>query len=104
MRTNRQRPDLFVASLVLLFSVLSSSAAQPGPNIVVFLVDDMGVMDTSVPFLTDAAGKPRRYPLNDGHRRVGHRRSAGCSPPSARRISRTRAFIACVRSSVAASE
>ena len=35
------------------------------PNIVVFLVDDMGVMDTSVPFLTDGAGRPRRYPLND---------------------------------------
>ena len=35
------------------------------PNIVVFLVDDMGVMDTSVPFLTDAQGKPKRYPLND---------------------------------------
>ena len=35
------------------------------PNIVVVLVDDMGVMDTSVPFLTDAHGRPRRYPLND---------------------------------------
>ncbi len=35
------------------------------PNIVVLLVDDMGVMDTSVPFLTDAKGKPKRYPLND---------------------------------------
>ncbi len=38
------------------------------PNIVVFLVDDMGVMDTSVPFLTDAEGKPKRYPLNDYYR------------------------------------
>ncbi|QDT92219.1 sulfatase [Gimesia algae] len=38
---------------------------QAHPNIVVFLVDDMGIMDTSVPFLTDAAGKPKRYPLND---------------------------------------
>jgi arylsulfatase A-like enzyme len=28
----------------------------------------MGVMDTSVPFLTDAAGKPQRYPLNDFYR------------------------------------
>ena len=46
-----------------------AAAAQPtgptAPNIVVFLVDDMGVMDTSVPFLTDADGRPRRYPLND---------------------------------------
>ena len=36
-------------------------AAQTAPNIVVFLVDDMGVMDTSVPFLTDAAGKPQWF-------------------------------------------
>jgi arylsulfatase A-like enzyme len=39
------------------------SAAQP--NIIIFLVDDMGVMDTSVPFLTDAVGESKRYPLND---------------------------------------
>ncbi|MCA8984435.1 MAG: sulfatase [Planctomycetaceae bacterium] len=43
-------------------------AARTTPNIVVFLVDDMGVMDTSVPFLTDASGKPRRFPLNDYYR------------------------------------
>lgn len=38
------------------------------PNIMVFLVDDMGVMDTSVPFLTDESGEPKRYPLNDFYR------------------------------------
>lgn len=38
------------------------------PNIVVFLVDDMGVMDTSVPFLTDETGTPQRHPLNDFYR------------------------------------
>ena len=43
-------------------------AANPRPNIVIFLVDDMGVMDTSVPFLTDDAGRPKRYPLNDYYR------------------------------------
>lgn len=43
-------------------------AADNGPNVVVFLVDDMGVMDTSVPFLTDASGRPKRYPLNDYYR------------------------------------
>lgn len=32
------------------------------------LVDDMGVMDTSLPFLTNAEGKPKRYPLNDFYR------------------------------------
>jgi arylsulfatase A-like enzyme len=43
-------------------------AAADQPNIVVFLVDDMGMMDTSVPFLTDAQGQPKRYPLNDHYR------------------------------------
>ncbi|MDB4331874.1 hypothetical protein OAA27_02270 [bacterium] len=31
--------------------------AAEQPNIMVFLVDDMGVMDTSVPFLTDETGR-----------------------------------------------
>ncbi len=31
-------------------------AGEQRPNIIVFLVDDMGVMDTSVPFLTDPEG------------------------------------------------
>jgi arylsulfatase A-like enzyme len=44
------------------------AAGAARPNIVVFLVDDMGVMDTSVPFLTDDAGRPRRYPLNEFYR------------------------------------
>lgn len=38
------------------------------PNIVLFLVDDMGPMDTSVPFITDEAGAPQRHPLNDFYR------------------------------------
>lgn len=42
--------------------------ARQRPNIVVVLVDDMGVMDTSLPFLCDAQGRPVRYPLNDFHR------------------------------------
>ena len=43
-------------------------SAVPPPNIVVFLVDDMGVMDTSVPFLAGEDGRPVRYPLNDYYR------------------------------------
>ena len=46
------------------------------PNIIVFLVDDMGVMDTSVPFLTDEKGQPKRYPLNDYYRTPGMERLA----------------------------
>ena len=57
--------------LALFLSVTSLQGARfqnqqvKPPNIVVFLVDDMGVMDTSVPFLTDSKGQPKRYPLND---------------------------------------
>lgn len=50
--------------VLALCSLLASAFAAPLPNIVIFLVDDMGVMDTSVPFLTDAAGQPVRHPLN----------------------------------------
>ncbi len=32
------------------------------------LIDDMGVMDTSLPFLTDTSGKAVRHPLNDYYR------------------------------------
>lgn len=38
------------------------------PNIVVMLIDDMGIMDTSVPFLTDADGNPVKHPLNEYYR------------------------------------
>ncbi|MDC0308033.1 MAG: sulfatase [Planctomycetaceae bacterium] len=64
---------LLIAALAVLtlssntLSSLSLSAADK-PNIVVFLVDDMGVMDTSVAFLTDKNGTPKRYPLNDYYR------------------------------------
>ena len=56
--------------LLTLGMALAGTAvqAQERPNIVLFLVDDMGVMDTSVPFLTDGKGNPVRYPLNDWYR------------------------------------
>lgn len=56
----------FVALATLAVSYAAPTA--PKPNIIIFLVDDMGVMDTSVPFLTDDAGRPKRYPLNDYYR------------------------------------
>ncbi|MDA7916227.1 sulfatase-like hydrolase/transferase [Verrucomicrobia bacterium] len=60
-----------ILSMSLVFGLCvftTESKALKRPNIVVFLVDDMGVMDTSLPFLTDQAGKPVRYPLNDYYR------------------------------------
>jgi len=42
--------------------------AAEKPNFLLFLVDDMGVMDTSVPFLTDSKGEPQRHPLNELYR------------------------------------
>ena len=44
------------------------SQTQEQPNVIVFLVDDMGLMDTQVPFLADGKGNPVRYPLNDWYR------------------------------------
>ena len=62
MNTNRTLKEL------CLLGGLTYSAfgmAQERPNIIVFLVDDMGLMDTSVPFITDAQGKPVKQPLNE---------------------------------------
>lgn len=56
-----------IAFLALLSCGVAIRAAAPA-NIVVFLVDDMGVMDTSVPFLTGADGTARKYPLNEFYR------------------------------------
>ena len=50
--------------------------AEDRPNVVVFLVDDMGLMDTSLPFLTDKDGNPVRYPLNDWYRTPNMERMA----------------------------
>jgi arylsulfatase A-like enzyme len=54
--------------LFCLFALSPWLLVATPPNIVIMLVDDMGVMDTSLPFLTDAEGKPKRYPLNDFYR------------------------------------
>jgi arylsulfatase A-like enzyme len=59
-----------IMALVTIATSESTAADVPltPPNIVVFLVDDMGVMDSSVPFLTNDSGAPKRYPLNDFYR------------------------------------
>ena len=50
--------------------------AQEFPNIVLFLVDDMGVMDTFLPFLTDKEGNLVRCALNDWYRTLNMERIA----------------------------
>jgi arylsulfatase A-like enzyme len=58
------------ANLLTAFTLLATSFLQAAdkPNILVFLVDDMGLMDTSVPFLTDGKGNPEKHPLNEFYR------------------------------------
>ena len=56
---------LYLAVLAMCHQHLSATPSSDVPNIMVFLVDDMGIMDTSVPFLTHETGQPKRYPLND---------------------------------------
>ena len=43
-------------------------AGPPRPNLLFFLVDDMGWQDTSVPFHHDSAGQPVVTPLNQRYR------------------------------------
>jgi len=49
---------------LLFFSICTLQAFAKKPNVLVFLVDDMGVMDTSLPFLTDDQGQPKKYSQN----------------------------------------
>lgn len=51
--------------LICLCSCTSEIKDNKVPNVIIFLVDDMGLMDTSVPFITDENGHSVRYPLND---------------------------------------
>ncbi len=66
---------MFVCALLCSHALAQTNR----PNIIVFLVDDMGVMDTSAPMVADqegpsspdgyaATGNPVRHPLNDWYR------------------------------------
>jgi arylsulfatase A-like enzyme len=68
----------FVTLLVFFaLSVSASESKQTKPNVLLFLVDDMGLMDSSVPFLADREGNPQRHRLNDFYRTPNMERLAG---------------------------
>ena len=53
---------------ILTIPCAAFAAEQTQPNIIFFMVDDLGLMDTSVPMLTDGRGEPQQYPLNQWYR------------------------------------
>ncbi len=53
---------------ITVASIISIAAATERPNIILFLVDDMGLMDTSVPMLVTEDGQPDPQPLNEWYR------------------------------------
>ncbi len=64
----RLKMDFSAFALLSLLCVTSCNyqvKENTSPNIIIFLVDDMGLMDTSVPFLTDTNGNSVKYPLNN---------------------------------------
>ena len=60
----------------MMILTIQSMSAEERPNIIIFLVDDMGLMDTSLPFLCDEEGNPVRYPLNDWYQTPNMERMA----------------------------
>jgi len=67
---------LFFCSSIVLAESPNKTIVETKPNVLVFLVDDMGVMDTSVPFLSDAEGQPETHPLNEFYRTPNMKRLA----------------------------
>ena len=64
-----------IYALIALVSMASVARADQ-PNVIVFLVDDMGVMDSSVPFLTGGNEAPKAFPLNELYRTPNMQRLA----------------------------
>ena len=70
---NLFKKTLLLLTLLSLMACQSTTQVSPTPenerpNIVIFLVDDMGLMDTSVPFITDKHGNAQKWPLNEWYR------------------------------------
>ncbi len=63
-----RRLTLALIAIIFLLTDCAKQKKQGLPNIIIFLVDDMGLMDTSVPMLVDRDGNPQQHPLNDWYR------------------------------------
>jgi arylsulfatase A-like enzyme len=61
-------PATLIAALALTAAAIAQADPPDRPNILFFLVDDMGATDTSEPFVFDDAGRPQEAPLNDRYR------------------------------------
>ncbi|NVK51257.1 MAG: sulfatase-like hydrolase/transferase, partial [Cyclobacteriaceae bacterium] len=59
----RNKSTHLLTILILLFNILSAckSEEKPSPNIIFFLVDDMGWQDTSIPFWSEKTHFNERY-------------------------------------------
>ena len=68
----------WISTVIICALYCVNASGEPDkPNIVIFLVDDMGLMDTSVPMLADENGNPKHHPLNDWYRTPNMARLAG---------------------------
>lgn len=61
-------PPFFATAFFLATLTFGLLRAGERPNLLFFLVDDMGIADTSEPFLYDDEGNAVRMPLNDRYR------------------------------------
>lgn len=66
----------FIFSSLFILSTNMVQSATDKPNIIVFFVDDMGLMDTSVPFMTDGKGNAQTYSLNKWYHTINMERMA----------------------------
>ena len=77
---SRAASQCSIASIAASALLPLAAVAQTRPNIVLFLVDDMGLMDTSLPFDTDSSGQPVRQPLNQWYHTPNMERLATTGP------------------------
>lgn len=60
--------SLLLASISGAQTVAEEAGSPSKPNVIIFLVDDMGLMDSSQPMLTDDEGQAQTFPLNEWYR------------------------------------